>query len=108
MNNLLKFLLTFALLLCAFFSVMLIVGCEENATTTTTKFKTCEEGQVYNDIIGNCVLRHCQFNKYYSDEDAEIVGFHGCYSGCEISLNNHMKCYYVLNQSEISDLKTMD
>lgn len=106
MNNLLKFLLTFALLLCAIFSVMLMAGCEENATTT--KIKTCEEGQVYNDIIGACVLRHCQFNKYYSDEDAEIVGFHGCYQGCRISLINHMDCFYVLNQSEISDLKTMN
>lgn len=107
MNNLLKFLLTFALLLCAVFSVMLIMGCEETATNTP-EIKTCEEGQIYNDIIGNCVLRHCQFDKYYSDEDAEITGFHGCYQGCEISLNNDMKCYYVLNQSEISDLKTMD
>ena len=107
MNNLLKFLLTFALLLCAVFSVMLMFGCEGDVITQA-KIKTCEEGQIYNDIIGTCVLRHCQFNKYYSDEDAEITGFHGCYQGCEISLNNHMKCYYVLNQSEISDLKTMD
>ena len=105
MNNLLKFLLTLALMLCFVFSVMLMFGCEEN---TTTGKKECPQGQIYNDIIGNCVLRHCQFDKYYSDEDAEIIGFHGCYSGCEISLNNDMKCYYVLNQSEISDLKTMD
>ena len=106
MNNLLKFLLTFALLLCAIFSIMLMVGCEEN--TTTLNIKACEKGQVYNDIIGNCVLRHCEFDVYYSDEDAELIGFHGCYSGCYIELNNHMRCYYVLNQSEINELKTLD
>ncbi len=94
------------LLLCAIFSIMLMFGCEDKSTTSV--IKTCKEGQVYNDIIGNCVLRHCEFNRYYSDEDAEIIGFHGCYQGCYIELNNHMRCYYVLNQSEIEDLKTMN
>lgn len=73
MNNLLKFLLTFALLLCAIFSVMLIVGCEE-----TNNIK-CAEDEVYDNVINKCTIPMC--NDFF---DCQVGVDKPC--GC---LNNH-------------------
>lgn len=85
MNNLLKFLLTFALLLCAIFSVMLMVGCEE---TNNVK---CAENQVYDKVINKCTLISC--NDFFDCQGSSKP------CGC---LNNH---YLICNeQCEITTI----
>lgn len=74
MNNLLKFLLTFALLLCVFFSVILMIGCEGDSNNIK-----CSGNEVYDNVINKCTIPMC--NDFF---DCQIGVDKPC--GC---LNNH-------------------
>jgi len=106
MNNTLKFLLTIALLMCAMFTVMLVTGCEGEATEPTNK-KECKENYVYNVIMQNCVYEECSENVYFTNEQAQLAGYQGCFQGCYIDLANFMECDYRLTSDDISEIRNL-
>ena len=87
MNNLLKFLLTFALLLCAIFSIMLVFGCENEIQE-----EDCGDSYYYfyDKNLKMCAKFQCNEDKIIipSDVDDGELGFCGCYNHNYILCDN--------------------
>lgn len=107
MSNLLKFLLTIALGMCFLFSVMLMFGCEGGGAEPNKIKKECGENYIYNEIMNNCVYEECSENIYFTNEQARLMGYQGCFQGCYIDLANFMECTYKLTSNDISEIRNL-
>lgn len=78
MSNLLKFLLAVSLLICVFFSIALIFGCDENVE----KNPKCSDsiGYFYDKYLNKCVYSECLEDKFidvgYPEDYVECGCFH--------------------------------